>query len=277
MGFCWDVVAVTAETAGQAHAFQAELQQRRELGSLPGVDTNTILLAVPDPHPTPAAPWETRNTVVGSGGATLNAVLAVAEQLSARQGTGTLDANVLQSRRVCVLHSASTHRVPAASCVGRAFSPLPAALAEADASTPGNGLACNVDLVLLTLQRWVGDAAPGVWVCSTDPFLNLPAGGPAPIAWGSGITAVALPAALGVGTQRGVYKLDAANRQAHTPPQPSPNICASPRLTPCRLQQRGADPPPRLRGRAHRRGRRQHQRWRRADGAGRGADRPLLR
>ena len=39
MGFCWDVVAVTAETAGQAHAFQAELQQRRELGSLPGVDT----------------------------------------------------------------------------------------------------------------------------------------------------------------------------------------------------------------------------------------------
>ena len=141
MGFCWDVVAVTAETAGQAHAFQAELQQRRELGSLPGVDTNTILLAVPDPHPTPAAPWETRNTVVGSGGATLNAVLAVAEQLSARQGTGTLDANVLQSRRVCVLHSASTHRVPAASCVGRAFSPLPAALAEDEICPPLSGAA----------------------------------------------------------------------------------------------------------------------------------------
>ena len=96
----WDVVAVTAETAREASAFQAELRQRRELGALPGVTKDTILLAVPDPHPRPEAPWETKSTVVGSGGATLNAVLAVAEQLSARNGTGTLDATVLQSKRV---------------------------------------------------------------------------------------------------------------------------------------------------------------------------------
>lgn len=96
----WDVVAVTAETGDEARAFQAELCQRRELGALPGVTKGTILLAVPDPHPRPEAPWDSKSTVVGSGGATLNAVLAVAEQLSARNGTGTLDATVLQSKRV---------------------------------------------------------------------------------------------------------------------------------------------------------------------------------
>lgn len=96
----WDVVAVTAQTASEALAFQSELKQRRALGALPGVTKDTIVLAVPDPHPRPEAPWETKNTVVGSGGATLNAVLAVAEQLSARQGTGTLDSTVLQSKRV---------------------------------------------------------------------------------------------------------------------------------------------------------------------------------
>ena len=100
----WDVVAVTAETVSEARAFQAELGQRRELGALPGVTKDTILLAVPDPHPRPEAPWETKSTVVGSGGATLNAVLAVAEQLSARNGTGTLDATVLQSKRVVRCH-----------------------------------------------------------------------------------------------------------------------------------------------------------------------------
>lgn len=241
----WDVVAVTAETVSEARAFQAELGQRRKLGALPGVTKDTILLAVPDPHPRPAAPWETKSAVVGSGGATLNAVLAVAEQLSARNGTGTLDATVLQTKRVvcptflsgmfpllagahftprafrhllllqCILHSSSTHRIPAASCVGKAFSPLPAGLAGSDPSMPGNGLACNIDLILLVLQGWVGDASPGVWVCSTEPFLNLPGSAhrcAAPIAWTDGITAIALPTDLSTGSSHGVYKINAASK-----------------------------------------------------------------
>ena len=115
----WDVVAVTTETVSEARAFQAELSQRRELGALPGVTKDTILLAVPDPHPRPEAPWETKSTVVGSGGATLNAVLAVAEQLSARHGTGTLDATVLQSTRVVrrhAWHAGRLHLIPPLCC-----------------------------------------------------------------------------------------------------------------------------------------------------------------
>jgi hypothetical protein len=79
---------------------------------------------------------------------------------------------------------------------------------------PGNGLACNIDLILLVLQGWVGNASPGVWVCSTEPFLNLPATAhrcAEPIAWEDGITAVALPAAVSTGTQHGVYKIDAGS------------------------------------------------------------------
>jgi len=114
----------------------------------------------------------------------------------------------------CILHSSSTYRIPAASCVGKAFSPLPAGLAGSDPSMPGNGLACNIDLILLVLQGWVGNASPGVWVCSTEPFLNLPATAhrcAEPIAWEDGITAVALPAAVSTGTQHGVYKIDAGS------------------------------------------------------------------
>ena len=115
----------------------------------------------------------------------------------------------------CILHSSSTHRIPASSCVGKAFSPLPASLAGSDPGMAGNGLACNIDLMLLVLQGWVGDAAPGVWVCSTEPFLNLPeaAHRGEPIDWSDGITAVALPASLSTGTKHGVYKIDAATNR----------------------------------------------------------------
>eukprot|EP01043_Picozoa_sp_COSAG02_P076137 COSAG02_NODE_16029_length_1120_cov_0.862880_1_plen_184_part_01 len=168
-GPAWDVVAVTTESAESAAAFQAELGRRRALGALEGVGEHTILIAVPDPHPQPSEPWyggdqASGKAVVGSGGATLNAVLAVAEQLSARRGTGTLDASVFQTTRVLVLHSATNHRIPVAGSVGKAFSPLPGEIAappigsistSADTGAEA-GLVCNVDLVLRTLGCWVG-------------------------------------------------------------------------------------------------------------------------
>lgn len=94
----WNVVAITCETASQANAISKELTARRALGSLPGTTDHTIFVGVSDPRPQTANAWEEKTNVVGSGGATLNALLAVAEQLSARRGTGTLDPTVLQAR-----------------------------------------------------------------------------------------------------------------------------------------------------------------------------------
>ena len=207
----WDVVAVTAQSVAQAKAFQAELSYRKALGALAGVGPHTIVMAVPDPHPQPANVWE-GGTAVGSGGATLNAILGVTEQLSARRGTGTLDASVLQTHRILVLHTATSRCIPAVGGVGKAFCTLPAEIVSQEEAGQGTGgLVTNLDLVLHMMSRWVGDADAGVWVCSTEFFMAVPEK-LAPIQWTNGITAVALPCDASVGAQHGVYKLSKSNR-----------------------------------------------------------------
>jgi hypothetical protein len=50
------------------------------------------------------------------------------------KGTGTLDGSVLQSAHVLVLHAGSNYPAPAASCIGKAFTPLPG-MAEGSGAT----------------------------------------------------------------------------------------------------------------------------------------------
>jgi len=159
----WDVVVVTAETLGQAQVYQAELERRRRLGTLAGVSEHTLMVAVPDAN---------SEQPVGSGGATLNALLVVAEQLSARSGSGTLKANIFAERHIVVMHAASSFRVPACNALGKAFSPLP--LGEASAASEHGGVPLsNIDLVMSSLEIWCAGAPPGVWVCSTEFFLDV--------------------------------------------------------------------------------------------------------
>ncbi|GCB64857.1 hypothetical protein scyTo_0011810 [Scyliorhinus torazame] len=69
-----------------------ELEIRQHKGSIaPGV----VLLTVEDP--------EIR---VGSGGATLNALLVAAEHLSAKAGYTVVTSDVLQTARILILHMA---------------------------------------------------------------------------------------------------------------------------------------------------------------------------
>ncbi len=62
----WDAIVITAETQEQAAACTAALRERQRRGLICG---STLLLAVPDPG----------LQRVGSGAATLNALLVVAE------------------------------------------------------------------------------------------------------------------------------------------------------------------------------------------------------
>eukprot|EP01052_Picozoa_sp_SAG31_P015513 SAG31_NODE_999_length_10457_cov_3.482622_9_plen_284_part_00 len=142
--------------------------------------------------------------MVGSGGATLNALLAVTEQLSARRGTGTLEPTVLQDSHILIVHGATNYHVPAANHVGKAFSALPAVASGAGSTAP---LLTKIDLIFQVLACWVEGAAPGVWVSTSEFFLNLPEGQGA-IDWPTGISVLTIPTPLAVGMQRGLFKVD---------------------------------------------------------------------
>ncbi|NXJ83259.1 FUK kinase, partial [Trogon melanurus] len=150
-----------------------------------------LLLALEDP-------WAR----LGSGGATLNALLVAAEHLSARAGCTVVTSDVLREARILILH---TGRDFSFDDCGRAFTCLPAekpgALAEA--------LVCNLDSLLETMtHRLCVGSPPGVWVCSTDMLLTVPS---APeIDWDGfqGVRVVAVPGSQAYARNHGVYLTD---------------------------------------------------------------------
>ncbi|OXB74073.1 UNVERIFIED_CONTAM: hypothetical protein H355_003136 [Colinus virginianus] len=150
----------------------AELELRRRRGALGRQPV--LVLALEDP-------W----VGVGSGGATLNAVLVAAEHLSARAGC--------------------TGREFSFDDCGRAFTCLPAEQPRAAAEA----LVCNVDSLLGTVtQRLCVGSPPGVWVCSTDMLLSVPS---VPgIDWDGfqGVRVIAVPGSQEYARSHGVYLAD---------------------------------------------------------------------
>ncbi|NXP04191.1 FUK kinase, partial [Thinocorus orbignyianus] len=150
-----------------------------------------LLLAVEDP-------W----APLGSGGATLNALLVAAEHLSARAGCTVVSSDVLREARILILHMGRDFSFD--DC-GRAFTCLPVeepgALAEA--------LVCNLDSLLGTMtHRLCVGSPPGVWVCSTDMLLTMPS---APgINWDGfqGVRVIAVPGSQAYARNHGVYLTD---------------------------------------------------------------------
>ncbi|NXX78416.1 FUK kinase, partial [Urocolius indicus] len=150
-----------------------------------------LLLAVEDP-------W----AQLGSGGATLNALLVAAEHLSARAGCTVVTADVLRAARVLVLHVGRDFSFD--DC-GRAFTCLPAE----EPGAPAEALVCNLDSLLATVtDRLCVGSPPGVWVCSTDMLLTVPS---APgIDWDGfqGVRVVAVPGSPAYARNHGVYLTD---------------------------------------------------------------------
>ncbi|XP_034281547.1 L-fucose kinase isoform X7 [Pantherophis guttatus] len=184
----WTAVVLTCQHRDSAFAFQRELEIRRERGSL---GRETILLTVEDPK-----------AQVGSGGATLNALLVAAEHLSAQAGYTVVTADILQEARILVLHMGRDFLFDDCS---RAFLCLPLE----DPAAPTEALACHLDRLLATLtERVCKGSPPGVWVSSTDMFLTVPA--MPEIDWQSfqGVKVVAVPASVSYARHHGVYSVD---------------------------------------------------------------------
>uniref|UniRef100_A0A2K5SIG0 L-fucose kinase n=1 Tax=Cebus imitator TaxID=2715852 RepID=A0A2K5SIG0_CEBIM len=126
-GVDWTVVILTCQYKDSVQVFQRELEVRQKREQIPA---GTLLLAVEDP--------EKR---VGSGGATLNALLVAAEHLSARAGFTVVTSDVLHSAWILILHMGRDF--PFDDC-GRAFTCLPVENPQA----PVEALVCNLDSLL---------------------------------------------------------------------------------------------------------------------------------
>ncbi|XP_077567412.1 L-fucose kinase isoform X2 [Stigmatopora nigra] len=187
--FCWTAVVLTCRHEDSAEAFRRELDLRQRAGRL---SASTMLLTVPD-----------REEPLGSGGATLNALLVVAEHLSSRAGYTVVTADVLDDARILVLHTGRDF--PWSPC-SRAFSWLSVEESSFSAQAP----VCCVDVLLSRLTRQLCPGSPpGVWVCSTDMTFTLPED--FALSWEklSGVVAVALPGELSYALRHGVYLSDA--------------------------------------------------------------------
>uniref|UniRef100_A0A2K6DXP6 L-fucose kinase n=1 Tax=Macaca nemestrina TaxID=9545 RepID=A0A2K6DXP6_MACNE len=134
-GVDWTVVILTCQYKDSVQVFQRELEVRQKREQIPA---GTLLLAVEDP--------EKR---VGSGGATLNALLVAAEHLSARAGFTVVTSDVLHSAWILILHMVN-------ELWGEALGQAPAVFCLFPPPQLGPG------------------SPPGVWVCSTDMLLSVP-------------------------------------------------------------------------------------------------------
>ncbi len=110
----WDYVVLTASNEEQAEGFREQIKLRNDEGFLP---IQTKFLILPDPE----------GKRVGSGGATLNVLRAIAEE----ENSGDFS-----EKRILVIHSGGdSKRVPQYSALGKLFSPVPHKLKDGRTST----------------------------------------------------------------------------------------------------------------------------------------------
>eukprot|EP01063_Lacrimia_lanifica_P005665 TRINITY_DN13407_c0_g1_i1.p1 TRINITY_DN13407_c0_g1~~TRINITY_DN13407_c0_g1_i1.p1 ORF type:complete len:1061 (+),score=355.66 TRINITY_DN13407_c0_g1_i1:76-3258(+) len=205
-GTYWDIIAISSGRRSDTTFFYEQLEKKREQAprwaEQLGIGPTTLMVPVPDPFTEDGCRAVTQ---VGSGGAALNAILHVAEQISTRRDVENLCVgSAFSGYRIAILLCGISKCDVGGSELGKAFAPLPL-----NPPSTSGGM-CNAELALLNLQR-LATPAPAVWVSSTEWLMHVPPGFPSPFANipVDGITALALPspATPAVVDQHGVYKI----------------------------------------------------------------------
>lgn len=181
-------MVLTCQHKDSVYSFQRELELRQQRGSL---SPEALVLTVRD-----------RQEPLGSGGATLNALLVAAEHLSNRAGHTVVTADVLDNAHILILHTGRDF--PWSSCC-RAFCWIPHEKVDLGVQAP----VCCLDLLLDCLTNQIcPESPPGVWVCSTDMMLSLPQN--FSLSWEgfSGVRVLALPGDVSYAADHGVYLSD---------------------------------------------------------------------
>ncbi|XP_022248688.1 L-fucose kinase-like, partial [Limulus polyphemus] len=192
----WTCIVITCSSLNRARAVEKELECLKKKGK---IEESTILLVVQDPADN-----------IGSGAATLNALVVVTEVLSAQQNYTVLTSDVLEDAVILILHYGRQYQF---DVCGKAFIQLPC---EVNVKIPGkahcqmaSGVLTNIGNTLNLLEKLVLNYGPGVWVASTDMLLwtkeqnelNLNAGS-------RDVALFCVPADLEYGSDHGVVKMD---------------------------------------------------------------------
>lgn len=154
MSKMWDVIVSTCQDTDSAVSIRNELQVRQRKGLIP---KDVAFLVVEDPKPN-----------IGSGSATLNAMLRVAEFLAAREGMTVVSEDTLCSFHILILHMGRT-TFPFCP-YGHGFMPHPSP--SPSPSPERTETWTNFDELMLFLDRLCAGTPPGVWVASTDMLLT---------------------------------------------------------------------------------------------------------
>ena len=188
----WTAVVVTAGSARQAEHYRAEIQRRLLEGKLPA---GTAFIVAPDLD----------DLRLGSGGATINALRALAEETLIRdQWQGDSLETWWSGQRVLMIHAGGDpRRLPQYALSGRLFAALPIKTMWGEVSTV-------FDEILALSTAWVDRLPCGLVVSPGDVLLALDA---EKLDWSlPGITAVATPQPLETAAQHGVYAIDENGR-----------------------------------------------------------------
>ncbi|XP_052061066.1 L-fucose kinase-like isoform X2 [Mytilus californianus] len=183
----WTAIVLTCAKKEWGEAVQKELELRQAKGY---IDKDVIVLTVEDPK-----------SNVGSGGATINALLTVTEYISAKQGYSVINSDVLQESHILILHSGRSY--PYDPC-GRTFMVLPVSYTNPEY----DGLITNVDLLINNIsEKLAVKSGPGLWVSSTDMILSIPDNAEVP--WKPcDACAITVPSTPKYCKDHGVYKID---------------------------------------------------------------------
>lgn len=179
----WTAVVVTASSARQAERYRREIQRRRETSKLP---PGVLYLVVADID----------DTRIGSGGATINGLRALAETALRGEAKGSLE-SWWEQQRVLMIHSGGdSRRLPEYSLAGKLFSALPV-------KTPWGEVSTVFDEMLALSTAWAQRAPSGLVVSSGDVILTFPA---EQLEWDRpGVCGAAMPQPVEMGSRHGVY------------------------------------------------------------------------
>ena len=176
----WDYIILTASNESQAVIYRKQIERRISGGYLPEQVHYAVL---PDPE----------GVRIGSGGATLNVLKYINEQLS---GTG------FEDKRILLLHSGGdSKRIPQYSVCGKLFSPVPRLLPDGRRSTLFDELIISMTYIPQRMKD-------GMLVLSGDALLVF---NPLQIDFSfGGVASVTIKEDVVIGQNHGVYKGDGA-------------------------------------------------------------------
>ncbi|CAF0975030.1 unnamed protein product [Brachionus calyciflorus] len=154
----WTAIVLTCANKNSSIAYQKELELKKKKNL---IDQETLIICIEDPE-----------RPIGSGGATLNALLVVSEALCAKKKLKLTVIDELKDKYILIMHMGRQYPF---DLISKGFCTLPIQNQET------NDLLNNFDLLYNTITYQIANfenetfkSDPGIYVCSTDMIFSIP-------------------------------------------------------------------------------------------------------